>query len=256
VNFVTAHDGFTVRDLVTYNTKHNDANGENNRDGTDNNRSWNCGVEGDTDDKAVVALRKRQIKNLLATLLLSTGVPMLLGGDERGRTQDGNNNAFCQDNEISWVDWNSDDWCDINSFAKHLICLRRAHPVLRQRHFFEGQPFGEGRRKDLTWLHPAGREITEGDWFDQRLNTVGLFLAGDAIRARGPKGEPVEDGSYLVWLHSGDEPVTITLPGPDFAPAYDVELSSDDALTTAVHAQESFLLRARSAVVLRALPAT
>jgi isoamylase len=255
VNFVTAHDGFTVRDLVSYNTKHNEANGENNRDGTDNNRSWNCGAEGDTDDEVVVSLRKRQIKNLLTTLLLSTGVPMLLGGDERGRTQGGNNNAFCQDNEISWVEWECDDWQDIHEFAKHLIGLRRAHPVLRQRHFFDGQPFGEGGRKDLTWLHPAGREVTDEDWFDQRLNTVGLFLAGDAIRAHGPKGEPVEDGSYLIWLHSGDAPVVITLPGADFAPAYGVELSSDDVLTGAVQAQASFSLQARSAAVLRALPA-
>jgi glycogen debranching enzyme GlgX len=255
VNFVTAHDGFTVRDLVSYNVKHNEANGENNRDGTDNNRSWNCGVEGDTGDQAVTALRKRQIKNLLATLLLSTGVPMLLGGDERGRTQRGNNNAFCQDNEISWVDWNRDDWRDIHEFARHLIGLRRAHPVLRQRHFFDGQP-GKGGRKDLTWLHPAGREVTVGDWFDQRLNTVGLFLAGDAIRARGPTGEPIEDGSYLIWLHSGDAAVEITLPGAEFAPAYDVELSSDDALTGTVQAQASFTLQARSAAVLRARPAT
>jgi isoamylase len=252
VNFVTAHDGLTVRDLVSYNTKHNEANGENNRDGTDNNRSWNCGVEGDTDDGAVVALRRRQIKNLLTTLLLSTGVPMLLGGDERGRTQRGNNNAFCQDNDISWVDWKSEDWLDIHQFVRHLIRLRRAHPVLRQRRFFDGQPSGEGGRKDLTWLHPAGREVAEPDWFDQRLNTVGLFLAGDAIRARGPRGEPIEDDSYLIWLHSGDGPVSITLPGPEFATAYDVELTSDDALSGTVNAHESFRLQARSVAVLRA----
>jgi isoamylase len=256
VNFVTAHDGFTVRDLVSYNTKHNEANGENNRDGTDNNRSWNHGVEGDTDDPAVLALRKRQVKNLLATLLLSTGVPMLLGGDERGRTQRGNNNAFCQDNEVSWVDWDSDDWRDTHQFVKHLLSLRRAHPVLRQRRFFDGQPIGRHGRKDLTWLHPAGREMTEQDWFDQRLNTVGLFLAGDALRTRGPRGEPVEDGSYLIWLHSGDAPVSITLPGPDFATTYDIELTSDDSLNSAVQAQQTFLLQARSIVVLRVLPST
>ena len=257
VNFVTAHDGFTLRDLVSYNTKHNEANGENNRDGTDNNRSWNCGAEGETADEGIVALRKRQIRNFLTTLLLSTGVPMLLAGDELGRSQRGNNNAFCQDNEISWIDWTGDDdWRDIHQFAKHLIGLRRAHPVLRQRHFFDGQPSREGGRKDLTWLHPAGREMTEQDWFDQRLNTVGLFLAGDAIRARGPQGEPVEDGSYLLWLHSGDAPVSITLPDSDFAPAYEIKLSSDDGLAETVRAQASFSLEARSAAVLRALPAT
>jgi glycogen debranching enzyme GlgX len=257
VNFVTAHDGFTLRDLVSYNTKHNESNGENNRDGSNNNRSWNCGVEGDTDNEGVLALRKRQIKNFLTTLLLSTGVPMLLAGDERGRTQRGNNNAFCQDNEISWVDWTGDDnWCDLHHFAKHLIGLRRTHPVLRQRHFFDGQPSGVGGRKDLTWLHPSGHEMTELNWFDHGLNTVGLFLAGDAIRTRGPRGEPVEDGSYLIWLHSGDIPASITLPGPEFAPAYEVELSSDDGVTGVVQPQTSFSLQARSAAVLRALPAT
>ena len=162
VNFVTAHDGFTLRDLVSYDHKHNEANGEDNRDGTDNNRSWNCGVEGETDDPAIIALRRKQAANLMATLCLSTGVPMITAGDERGRTQRGNNNAYGQDNEISWVDWRPDDaWLDIYEIAKTALRLRREHPALRQRHFLEGRPTVDGGPKDLAWIHPEGREMTE-----------------------------------------------------------------------------------------------
>ena len=167
INFVTAHDGFTLRDLVTYEHKRNEANGEDNRDGTDNNRSWNHGVEGETDDPALLAVRRRQAANMMATLCLSNGVPMITAGDERGRTQRGNNNAYAQDNEISWIDWRPDDaWLDVYEITKTALRLRREHPALRQRHWFEGRPTIRGGPKDLAWLHPSGREMTGDDWHD------------------------------------------------------------------------------------------
>ena len=170
VNFITAHDGFTLRDLVSYNDKHNEANGEDNRDGTDNNRSWNCGVEGETDDPRIIALRRRQAANLMATLCFSSGVPMLTAGDERGRTQGGNNNAYGQDNEISWIDWRPDDaWLDVYEITKTALRLRREHPALRQRHWFEGRPTIKGGIKDLVWVHPSGREMTADDWNDDGM---------------------------------------------------------------------------------------
>jgi glycogen debranching enzyme GlgX len=231
VNFVTAHDGFTLRDLVSYDQRHNEANGEGGRDGTSDNRSWNCGVEGETDDPQVKALRLRQAANLMSTLLLSTGVPMLVAGDERGRTQRGNNNPYCQDNEISWLDWADDpDWSPLTSLTRGLVRLRRAHPVLRQGHFFAGRPVVEGGRKDLSWVHPEGREMVRADWYDRDLRTLGLFLAGDAIRARGEHGETLKDDSFLVWLHAGDHPITVTLP--DLSPGY-TEVVRTDALTQA-----------------------
>ena len=172
VNFVTAHDGFTLRDLVSYNDKHNDANGEDNRDGTDNNRSWNCGVEGETDDPEIIALRRRQAANLMATLCFSSGVPMLTAGDERGRTQGGNNNAYGQDNETSWIDWRPDDaWLDVYEITKTALRLRREHPVLRQRHWFDGRPTIKGGIKDLVWVHPSGHEMTVDDWNDDSIRT-------------------------------------------------------------------------------------
>ena len=171
VNFVTAHDGFTLRDLVSYDHKHNEANGEDNRDGTDDNRSWNHGAEGETDDEGIVALRRRQAANLMATLCLSNGVPMITAGDERGRTQRGNNNAYSQDNEISWIDWRPDDaWLDVYEITKAALRLRREHPALRQRHWFEGRPAIRGGPKDLAWLHPSGREMTGDDWHDERAD--------------------------------------------------------------------------------------
>ncbi len=181
VNFVTAHDGFTLRDLVSYNEKHNEANGEGGADGESHNRSWNCGAEGDTDDPAVLALRHRQQRNFLATLLLSQGVPMLLGGDESGRTQGGNNNAYCQDNEISWHDWDNLDE-DLLEFTRRLIALRREHPVLRRRRWFQGLPIRGS--VDLGWCKPDGTEMGDDDWDAGSAPTVGLFLNGEAITDR------------------------------------------------------------------------
>jgi glycogen operon protein len=215
VNFVTSHDGFTMRDLVSYDRKHNDANGEHNRDGIDDNRSWNCGVEGETDDASVRSLRRQQARNLAATLLLSTGVPMWLAGDELWRTQRGNNNAYCQDNKVSWLDWSlDDDGAGMREFVRHVIALRRAHPALRQRYFFDGRPMVEGGPKDITWLGPGGAEMTDADWFDGHRRTLGMLLAGGTLRQVDRLGRNLVDDSFLVWLHAGESVVNVTLPAP------------------------------------------
>jgi isoamylase len=209
VNFVTAHDGFTGRDLVSYNEKHNDANGEGNADGEPYNRSWNCGVEGDTEDPEVLALRRRQERNFLATLLLSQGVTMLLGGDEAGRTQHGNNNAYCQDNEISWYDWDHIDQ-DLLDFTRRLIALRREHPVLRRRRWFQGHSIRGS--VDLGWFKPDGSEMGDDDWDEGAALSVGIFLNGDAITDRDRRGQRVTDGSFLLLFNAHAEPVDWTLP--------------------------------------------
>ncbi len=254
VNFVTAHDGFTMRDLVSYDHKHNEANGEQNRDGTDHNRSWNCGVEGETDDPAIIALRRRQAANMMVTLCLSAGVPMITAGDERGRTQRGNNNAYSQDNEISWVDWRSDDaWLDLYETTKTALRLRRDHPALRQRHFLEGRPTVEGGPKDLAWIHPEGREMTDRDWFDESLHTFGMFVSGDPLRARGPRGEVLHDCSFLLWFHAHSEPGKATLPVNEWVHAGDVVLSTDPGhpVGERLEAGDVLDLAARSLVVVR-----
>jgi glycogen operon protein len=211
VNFVTAHDGFTLADLVSYNEKHNEANGEDNRDGESHNRSWNCGVEGPTDDANVLALRARQQRNLLATLFLSQGVPMLLSGDEVGRSQGGNNNAYCQDNEISWFDWAGPDR-DLLAFTTDLIALRREHPVFCRRRWFQGRPLRG--TADVEWLKPDGTEMTEADWTEHRETCVGMFLNGDAITSPGPRGERVVDDSFLLLTNASPEPRKWTVSGP------------------------------------------
>ena len=209
VNFVTAHDGFTLRDLVSYNAKHNEANGEGGRDGSDDNRSWNCGAEGDTDDERVLALRGRQQRNFLATLLLSQGVTMLLGGDEAGRTQHGNNNAYGQDNEISWHDWDSVD-SDLLDFTRRLIALRREHPVLRRRRWFQGVPIRGS--VDLGWFKPDGIEMGDDDWDASFTSSVGLFLNGEAITDRDRRGQRVTDSTFLLLFNAYHEPIDWALP--------------------------------------------
>ncbi|WP_309235566.1 glycogen debranching protein GlgX [Streptomyces sp. TRM64462] len=224
VNFVTAHDGFTLRDLVSYERKHNEANGEDNRDGTNDNRSWNCGAEGETDDAAVNALRRRQMRNVLTTLLLSTGVPMLVAGDEMGRTQGGNNNAYCQDNEIGWVDWSLRDepWAaELLALTRRLLRLRHTHPVLRRKAFFSGRPQGADGLRDLAWFTADGAEMTEGDWYAPTA-TIAFYLSGRDIPGRDARGEPVTDDSFLVVLHAGHEDVEQRLPGPPWAEAYEL----------------------------------
>ena len=230
INFVTAHDGFTLRDLVSYNHKHNEANGEKNRDGTDNNRSWNCGIEGGTDEADILALRHRQAANLMATLCLSAGVPMLTAGDERGRTQRGNNNAYGQDNELSWLDWRPDDaWLDLYEVTKTALQLRREHPALRQRHFLEGRPAMKGGPKDLAWVHPAGREMSDADWFDEDLHMLGMFVSGDPLRAPGPRGEQLRDSSFMIWCNADAEPAQAALPANSWVQTGEVVLSTDES---------------------------
>jgi glycogen operon protein len=253
-NFVTAHDGFTLRDLVSYNRKHNEANGEQNRDGTDDNHSWNHGVEGETGDPDIIALRRRQAANLMATLCLSSGVPMITAGDERGRTQHGNNNAYCQDNEVSWVDWRADDaWLDVYEITKAALRLRRQHPTLRQRHHFVGSPTVPGGPKDLAWIHPEGREMSEQDWYDERLHVIGMFLSGNPLRSPGPRGEQLTDASFLLWLNAQETDHEVQLPVNDWVSQGEVVLSTDPCheLGTPVAAGEPLTLRARSLVLLR-----
>jgi isoamylase len=211
VNFVTAHDGFTLRDLVSYNEKHNEANGEENRDGESHNRSWNCGAEGPTDDPAITALRARQTRNLVATLMLSQGVPMLLGGDEIGRTQQGNNNAYCQDNEISWYDWGSADQ-DLLQFTRQLIRLRRRHPVFCRRRWFQGRPIHGTDVSDIGWFTAAGQEMSEEDWRAGFAKSLGVFLNGRAIPTPDERGERIYDESFYVIFNAHHDALPFTLP--------------------------------------------
>jgi isoamylase len=228
VNFVTAHDGFTLHDLVSYNDKHNEANGEGNRDGTDDNRSWNCGVEGPTEDSEVCFLRERQRRNFLTSLLLSQGVPMLLAGDELGRTQLGNNNAYCQDNEVSWVDWELDgERTALLDFIGAIVALRRQHPVFRRRTFLQGQAV-HGAVKDIGWFTPDGTEMDAAEWQAPDVSTLGVFLNGDEIPDQDRRGERIVDDSFMLLLNGGGEPALFTLPGEPWAKEY--ELVADTAL--------------------------
>ena len=239
---------------ISYESKHNEANGEDNRDGTDNNRSWNHGVEGETDDPALQAVRRRQAANMMATLCLSNGVPMITAGDERGRTQRGNNNAYCQDNEMSWIDWRPDDaWLDVYEITKAALRLRREHPALRQRHWFEGRPAIKGGPKDLAWLHPSGREMSEKDWHDTELRTVGMFVSGRPLRSPGPHGEQQIDSSFVVWFNAGWLPQRIQLPENDWVQTGEVVISTDFKLPagTVVQAGDRLSIGRRSIVVLR-----
>ncbi len=218
INFVTAHDGFTLRDLVSYDEKHNEANGEDNNDGESHNRSWNHGVEGPTDDPQILALRSREQRNFLATLLLSQGVPMLLHGDELGRTQGGNNNGYAQDNEVTWVHWDEAD-THLVEFVAAVSRLRREHPTFRRRKFFTGQAAGSGL-DDIVWLHPEGRAMEEGDWAGGQ-HSLGMYLNGDAIGTRDSRGKPVTDDHFLLWFNA-DGPCEVVLPPAEYAEAWDV----------------------------------
>ncbi|MFB9907931.1 glycogen debranching protein GlgX [Allokutzneria oryzae] len=229
INFVTAHDGFTLRDLVSYDHKHNEANGEDGRDGTDDNRSWNCGVEGETDDAAVLELRARQARNIFATLVLSTGTPMVTAGDEMWRTQGGNNNAYCQDNETSWVHWSPTEASEaMLAFARRVIALRAECPALRQAEFFDGRETPSGS-PDLVWLHADGREMTETDWFDDSRRTLMMWIDGQDCRVRTRRGEPLEDHSWLLVLHAGAEPARINLPSDEYGRCYEPVLDTGEA---------------------------
>jgi isoamylase len=254
INFVTSHDGFTLNDLVSYNEKHNDANDEENRDGSDDNRSWNHGVEGPTDDPEVLALRELQIRNFLTTLFLSQGVPMLLGGDELGRTQQGNNNAYCQDNEISWFDWDLDDRRRrLLDFTRRLIHLREAHRVFRRTEFLTGESHLGSGLPDSWWLRTDGRKMTRRDWGNGELRTIGLFLNGSEIATRTPTGEEIVDDSFVVLINASAEPTTFLLPPRRFGARWALELSTadPDAADEMWSARAEVGVEARSIVLLR-----
>ncbi|SMC87974.1 glycogen debranching protein GlgX [Lentzea albidocapillata] len=257
INFVTAHDGFTLNDLVSYNEKHNEANGEDNKDGESHNRSWNCGVEGPTDDEEILALRRRQRRNLMATMLLSQGVPMIVNGDEFGRTQNGNNNAYCQDNEVSWVDWSLlEANAELAEFTSALAAFRKAHPVFRRRRFFAGRPIRKGEElRDIAWFTPAGEEMTEQNWEDDFGRCIVVFLNGEGIPDLDSRGMRVVDDSFLMAFNAHHEDIQVTLPDPEYGPEWRVVV---DTTTGEVGGNEKpivasgrLALTARSLVVLQ-----
>ncbi|QRY42026.1 glycogen debranching protein GlgX [Microbacterium hominis] len=255
INFVTAHDGFTLRDLVSYNEKHNEANGEDNNDGESHNRSWNCGVEGPTDDQGVLTLRARQQRNFLATLLLSQGVPMISHGDELGRTQGGNNNGYAQDNEITWIDWSHVDQ-PLVEFTAALARLRREHPTFRRSRFFDGRPV---RREegaplpDIAWLRPDGTEMQPEDWESGFGRAVGVFLNGAGIRERDRRGEQIEDRHFFILFNAGDEGLEFTIPRAEFSPKWEIVVDTTGQLTDTYPRDggEAIELAGRSLIVLR-----
>ena len=227
INFITAHDGFSLQDLVSYNEKHNEANGEGNQDGHNDNLSWNCGIEGPTDDPVILDLRLRQKRNMLTTLLLSQGVPMLCGGDEIGRTQRGNNNAYCQDNDLSWHDWNlTAEDRDLLGFVRQLIALRQRHPVFRRRRFFQGRNIHGSEIKDIVWLRPDGREMDEADWSQGYLRALGIVLAGDAIEESDARGNRIVDDTFLLLLNAHHEAIPFLLPSADGTAPWSVVLNT------------------------------
>ena len=256
INFVTAHDGFTLHDLVSYNEKHNAANGEDNRDGESHNRSWNCGVEGPTDDPDILELRGRQMRNIWATLMVSQGTPMIAHGDEIGRTQQGNNNVYCQDSELSWMDWTLVDTnSDLLAFARRALTLRKNHPVFRRRRFFEGEPIRSGDEvRDIAWLTPSGQEMTHEDWGRGFDKCVEVFLNGEAISAPDARGDQVVDDSFLLCFNAHDQEVEFVMPNDDYADVWTVELDTNDPVDGAdllVNAEEKVLVPGRSLLVLR-----
>jgi glycogen operon protein len=252
INFVTAHDGFTLADLTSYNEKHNEANGEDNQDGESHNRSWNCGVEGPTDDPEIRELRARQRRNLLVTLMLSQGVPMIAHGDELGRTQQGNNNAYCQDNELSWMDWELDDeGAALLQFARHAVRLRRDHPILHRRRFFDGSGATEALG-DVEWLDLTGARMDDTDWHQSYARTVTVFLNGDAISETGGRGERVVDDSFLLLLNAHSGALDFTLPPGAYGKAWTVVLDTDGSAEpgTVLDAGTGLTVTGRSVVVL------
>ncbi|HJQ42349.1 MAG TPA: glycogen debranching protein GlgX [Jatrophihabitantaceae bacterium] len=258
INFVTAHDGFTLLDLVSYNEKHNEANGENNNDGESFNRSWNGGVEGATSDPAVLDLRRQQRRNFMTTLLLSEGVPMLSHGDEIGRTQQGNNNAYCQDNELTWLNWSDVDQ-DMLEFIGKVATLRRDHPIFRRRRFFDGRPVrrrGQATLPDIEWLTPDGREMTEEDWDSGFGRSIGVYLNGLGIDERDGRGQRVTDDSFLLYFNAHDDKIDFHLPAPEYSKAWQVEIDTHvgtEREGTVLQPGTVVTLAPRSTVVLRSV---
>jgi len=259
INFVIAHDGFTLADLVSYNDKHNEANGENSQDGESTNRSWNCGEEGPTDDPAILALRGRQQRNILATLLVSQGTPMLAHGDELGRTQQGNNNVYCQDSPLAWMDWDlAETNADLVEFTSRAIALRTEHPVFRRRRFFAGRPIRSGKEaRDIAWLTPAGDEMTPADWDSGFGKSLTVFLNGDGIPYKDPRGERVTDDSFLLCFNAHYEDLEFALPDGNYGAEWTVDLDTNtptgarDDESAVVRAGTSTTVVSRSVLVLR-----
>ncbi|MBV9790307.1 MAG: glycogen debranching enzyme GlgX, partial [Chloroflexi bacterium] len=250
-----AHDGFTLNDLVSYNEKHNEANGEDNRDGENHNISWNCGVEGPTDDPEIIALREKQKRNFLATLLLSQGVPMLCGGDERGRTQGGNNNAYCQDNEISWLNWEvgARDQ-QLLDYTRHLIQLRKSHPVLHRRKFFQGREIHGGDVRDICWYQPDGSDMTDEQWVNGAVRALGMLLNGMAMQETDERGEEIKDDVLLMLVNGHDEEQPFKLPGDAQQPRWEVLLDTNTPELSEERSAapgEIFELHPRTLVLLR-----
>ena len=255
INFVTAHDGFTLNDLVSYNQKHNEANGEENRDGTDNNRSWNCGVEGPTDNAEVNELRAKQKRNFLATLLLSQGVPMLLAGDSMNHTQRGNNNAYCQDNEISWINWDdASTHAELIALVRTLTNLRKNHPVFRRRNFFQGRAIKGAGVKDILWLRPDGTEMTDEEWNQANAKTLGVFYSGSAVDEVDERGQVVTDDNFLLLMNAHHEPVPFYLPtvasGMAWVLLLDTAMSNGNCPGLRYEANAEYSLQARSLALL------
>jgi glycogen operon protein len=256
INFITAHDGFTLADLVSYNEKHNEANGEDNADGENNNLSWNCGIEGPADDPGILELRRRQTRNFIATLLMSQGVPMLSGGDEMVRTQRGNNNAYCQDNEMSWTPWTlTADQRDVLAFARRMVAIRRTQPVLRRRRFFQGRPIRGVGVKDICWLNQTGHEMTDADWNAPEARHLGVLLAGDAIEEHDALGRRIAGDTLLVLFNADLAPAEFALPAGGSAGAWELVVdTARPALTGAKAKGGAYDLEARSMAVLRLKP--
>ncbi|MFC5951468.1 glycogen debranching enzyme, partial [Pseudonocardia lutea] len=231
INFVTAHDGFTLEDLVSYNEKHNEANGEGNRDGESHNRSWNHGAEGPTEDVQIHALRERQKRNILTTLLLSQGVPMLAHGDELGRTQQGNNNVYCQDNELSWVDWDRAREHDVlTEFVGCLTELRAKHPIFRRQRFFQGRRIQGSSMEDIAWLRPDGDYMTDEDWHTSQTRSLAIYLNGQGIPDRDHLGVRIEDDSFLLLINAHHQQVQFTLPGEEYGRVWETAVDTSDPL--------------------------
>ncbi|CAN5252108.1 glycogen debranching protein GlgX [soil metagenome] len=259
INFVIAHDGFTLRDLVSYNEKHNEANGENDNDGESNNRSWNCGVEGETDDPGILELRARQQRNFLATLLVSQGVPMIAHGDELGRTQQGNNNGYAQDSELTWVHWDAADH-DLIEFTAGLAALRREHAVFRRARFFTGRPVARAEGEplpDVQWLNTDGAAMTEQDWDTDFVKSVGVFLNGQGIRQRDRRGRWIVDVNFVMYFNAHDQGVEFTIPSDEYAPAWEVvvDTTAGSAVPRQHAAGGSMIVGGRSVIVMKAVSA-
>jgi isoamylase len=252
INFITAHDGFTMHDLVSYNDKHNDANGEDNNDGESHNRSWNCGAEGDTEDAAIIGLRQQQKRNFFATLLLSQGVPMIVAGDEISRTQQGNNNAYCQDNEISWLNWKAADK-DMLEFTKKLIQFRKDHPIFRRRRWFQGQPVTGRGLEDIAWFLPEGTEMTDENWNHDFAKSLAVFLNGKGLHSVGPKGERIMDDDFYMIFNAFHETIEYKLPPAKYSKKWlkIMDTSRVDFEQTTHKAEDVLCVEGRSVVLLK-----